>query len=175
MGKAAQGLTVNAKNGYYIKGPMLDKAALDQDPFFVTIHRTDGFGKANHTKFNQVSEPNPSYVFPGRRGGLMCVATGNKRTGQFYQACNHIGHFFSKGSSTDIDSFLKNLGIASKKAIKKLTNGEWREFYFNTHGKGVSWMHWRFDIKPKYYNTPDCDALEIHRTRDSATRFYNNV
>jgi len=174
--KAAAGLTVNVKNGYYIKGPMLDEAALDHAPFFVTIHKTSGFRPADHRRFTQVDAG--SYNFKKQTGdGYLSVATGNKRTGRerkFYEACNHIGNFFENGHPKDIDDCLKNLGHACEHVIDLLEMESWtpNKLYFSTHGKGVSWVHWRLENKPSYYSDR---ALEIHETKKSAMKFYNDV
>ena len=128
----------------YVASPV-DLHAFEQDmmgrPAYKNVHVND-------------NNPNKVEVFPSPSGTPLVVPVMHKDQSPSQQSSYRaLGHFLSDDSLTSYhDAFLKALAEEFHRqiAISRFQSG----LYMCTDGV-IAWLHFRFDIDPRYYHSAD--------------------
>lgn len=133
-----------SENGYFLKGPKID----------VSTSGTDFYWVIKGSNFNKSADPagfrehlrQGETRFPSQNGNPLVVPLDSNNSTE-----RHIRDFVTKGDETSQKKFWKDVGDEFVDQLEQVDNGTLREFYPNTHGHAVPWLHMRFDRTDKFY------------------------
>ena len=113
-------------------------------PFEYEIIPTSFTGKADPSTFAEhlTDKSQPVKVFPSLTGNLLVAPTDTQKD------YHHLQKFLNFASSEEIKSFFRSWAEAAD-ALLADNDVVW----LSTHGQGISWLHGRVDLLPKYYST----------------------
>lgn len=143
----AAGLLHKTGNSFFWEHPPLFTEDLDNE-YEVTLRKAKSFDrkKLNEDAFREHFEEGKEVVaFDNLGKSARLVVPVKIKEGETYK---HLGAFLQNGSPSQIMSLFKETGI---QIDKELRSG--KQIWLSTAGLGVSWLHVRLDIYPKYYKT----------------------
>lgn len=141
-------VTLNSIDTTTVEFVLLDATSLASKEYDITAFQ-DQFGRIEHSKDNGVV----SFFNLGKDALLVVPAPsedGISRPG-YPQYMTHLAAFHEGASDIHIFNLWRTVGSAFLDVLESETDKN-KKFWLSTSGLGVSWLHIRVDLRPKYYN-----------------------
>jgi len=159
VNESLQKVPSTRKNGYYLKGPKINKDT-KSDPFYWVINGSTFPTNPDPKPFQDyLNNGDTRFTSLGGTNRLVIPKNSSKATE------GHISNFVNKADPAHQQEFWKDVGSEFVDQLGKIGGSNY-EFYPNTHGHGVDWLHFRYDKKPTYYNAGNAMKAIANDPRD---------